>query len=66
MQAVESAIEALSDKNATVKLHFDHIKIAWHLPVINQTGSVEITGDIVLTITTEDMKKKRKNSELEA
>jgi len=66
MQAVESAIEALSEKNATIKLHFDHFKIESPLPIINQTGSIEITGEIILTVTTENIKDKPKNPELEA
>ena len=64
MKSVESAIEALSDKNATIRLQFDHIKLEWPMPFTEQPGSVEVTGQLIVTITTESMKDKRKNPEL--
>ena len=61
MQSVQAAIEALSDKNATVTLQFDHVKIEWPIPFTNQTSSMEITGQIVVSVTTEDMKGRQKS-----
>jgi hypothetical protein len=60
MQAVESVIEALSDKNTTVKLRFDHVKLEWPIPMTSQTGSVQLTGEIVMTVTTENLKEEGK------
>ncbi len=54
MSQVQTAIEALSNKNAFLRLRFNHVKIAWPLPLVNQQWFVELTGEIELSIETED------------